>query len=181
MGKNLHEWAREGIEIKKDHVLRTVHHIEVVKYKFPYLSVRVTVSSGTYVRTLFNHMAQELGTIGSLISLVRESIGPAHHSHSLRMKEWPKDRELHIINKGLRIDQLLPFGEALLSEQQVGAFKNGAFLKEKDLNLKESLKIKSPYIWMKNDSNQLLGLATKIDAHEIRPKINFHSEAQAES
>jgi tRNA pseudouridine55 synthase len=181
MGKNLHEWAREGIEIKKDQVLRTVHHIEVVKYKFPYLSVRVTVSSGTYVRTLFNHMAQELGTIGSLISLVRESIGPAQHNNSLRMKEWPKDREMHIIDKGLRIDQLLPFGEALLSEQQVGAFKNGAFLKAKDLNLKESLKIKSPYIWMKNDSDQLLGLATKIDSHEIRPKINFHSEAQAES
>src|SRR5690606_11567719 len=50
-GRNLHEWAREGVEIKKAPVRREVFKIEVVKYAFPYLSLRVEVSSGTYVRT----------------------------------------------------------------------------------------------------------------------------------
>jgi tRNA pseudouridine55 synthase len=179
MGKNLHEWAREGIEIKKEQVLRKVHHIEVVKYQFPYLAIRVTVSSGTYVRTLFNHMAQELGTIGSLISLVRESIGPAHTSQSLKLKDWPKDRELTAMTNGLRIDQLLPFGEALLSEAQVHSFRHGAFLKLNDLKLTDSGGLDSPYFWMKDESNLLLGLGVKSDLNEIRPKINFHSEGLA--
>src|SRR5690606_24557557 len=72
-GKALHEWAREGVEIAKEQVLRHVYDIRVVKYKYPYLSVRVTVSSGTYVRTLFSDFAGYLGTLGALVSLVRES------------------------------------------------------------------------------------------------------------
>ena len=178
MGKNLHEWAREGIEIKKDQVLRKVYHIEVVRYQFPYLSIRVTVSSGTYVRTLFNHMAQELGTIGSLISLVRESIGPASSMASLKMMNWPLNRDEAVMDRGHRIDQLLPFGNALLTDHQVGQFRNGAFLKVSDLKLDEGQMFNSPYYWMKDESDHLLGLGLKSESYEMRPKINFHSEAQ---
>jgi len=180
MGRNMHEWAREGIEVKKEPVLRHVYDIRVVKYKFPYLSVRVTVSSGTYVRTLFNHMSNELGTIGSLIALVREQIGTATTKNALKKKDWPLDKQLPIIEKGIRVDELLPFDRALLNESQTLAFKNGAFLKPDQLSITKR-NFSEEYVWMIDEKNHLLGLGSRALPHEVRPKINFHLEALDET
>lgn len=175
MGRNLHEWAREGVEVKKEPVLRHVHAIEVVRYQFPYLSVRVTVSSGTYVRTLFNHMANELGTIGSLIALSREKIGELTSEQSIKMKDWPQDKKLDIILRGVRVDQVLPFTTAILNEGQVRAFKNGGFLRPAQLNLHPDHQLSKKLIWMLDEENKLLGMAEQSFPEEIRPRINFHS------
>lgn len=175
MGKNLHEWAREGVEVKKEPVLRKVYKIEIVKYAFPYLSVRVEVSSGTYVRTLFTDMCNYLGTLGSLISLVRESVGPVTFKNGLHQGHWPKDKSVDFISRGMRIDEVLPFGSISLNEELMKAFKNGAFLK----NLSpDQTQFSDQYFWMKDSRNNLLGLAEKINS-EMRPKINFHSDVQA--
>lgn len=180
MGRNMHEWAREGIEVKKEPVLRHVYDIQVVKYKFPYLSVRVTVSSGTYVRTLFNHMSNELGTIGSLIALLREKIGEIKATDAIKMRDWPKDKQLPIIEKGIRIDKILPFDEITLNETQVTGFKNGAFLRPENLPNIEKRNFSHEYFWMCDENKKLLGLAHKSFPNELRPKINFHSEVQDE-
>src|SRR5690606_16997732 len=109
-GKALHEWAREGVDIKKEQVLRHVYDIKVIKYKFPYLSVRVRVSSGTYVRTLFSDFAQYLGTLGTLVSLVRESVGnEVHFKKALKRKNWPLDKSEEVMQYGLPINKVLPF------------------------------------------------------------------------
>jgi tRNA pseudouridine55 synthase len=179
MGRNLHEWAREGIEVKKEPVLRHVYDIQVVKYKFPYLSVRVTVSSGTYVRTLFNHMSNELGTIGSLIALVREKIGDATSRNAIKKKDWPQDKQLPIIEKGIRIDELLPFDRVQLTENQTVAFKCGAFLKLDQVSI-EKRNFSDLYVWMNDEKNQLFGLGHKEFPGELRPKIKFHSGEQDE-
>ena len=75
-GKALYEYARQGIEIKKDLVRREIKSIELVELKNDELLFRVTVSTGTYIRTLFEDVAKKLGTIGHLIALKREAIGP---------------------------------------------------------------------------------------------------------
>ena len=171
MGKNLHEWAREGVEVKKEPVLRQVHRIQVVRYQFPYLSIRVTVSSGTYVRTLFSDMAQYLGTLGSLIALVRESVGGVDTKSSLHMKDWPKDREPLFIERGKRVDQILKWPAIQLSDVEKLKFRNGAFLK---------LSVELPsaeYFWMTDGGGELLGVCQRF-GEELRPKINFHSEGQ---
>ena len=179
MGRNMHEWAREGVEVKKEAVKRFVHDIQVVKYKFPYLSVRVTVSSGTYVRTLFNHMSNELGTIGSLIALVREQIGPAQSSEAIIKRDWPLDKTMPIISKGMRVDDLLPFDKIILTETQKEAFKCGAFLKaDKVTIIKRDLS--NEFIWMEDEQGHLVGMAYKHSENEIRPKINFHLEVPDE-
>lgn len=166
-GRNLHEWAREGIEVKKEPVLRKVHHIEVVRYSFPYLSVRVRVSSGTYVRTLFSDMARYLGTLGTLIALVRESVGEISTKTALKRSEWPKDKDESFIEKGIRVDGILPFPKLGLNSEMVNLFRNGAFLKGLPLT-------ESEHYWICSDEGKLLGLGQRF-GDEIRPKINFHS------
>ena len=173
MGRNMHEWAREGVEVKKEPVLRHVYDIRVVKYKFPYLSVRVTVSSGTYVRTLFNHMSNELGTIGSLVALVREKIGFATTKNAIKKKDWPLEREFPVLEKGIPIDELLPFDRVQLTESQTTAFKCGAFLKLDQVTITKR-NFSEEYVWMNDDKNQLFGLGHREVPLELRPKIKFH-------
>lgn len=180
MGKNLHEWAREGVEVKKEPVLRKVYKIEVVKYAFPYLSIRVEVSSGTYVRTLFTDMCQYLGTLGSLISLVRESVGPVTFKTAMHRKDWPLDKSEAVIGLGHRIETVLPFSQIALNEKQTLAFRNGAFLRPKELMLKAESNLSDRYFWMLDGEGKLLGLAEKTFPDELKPKINFHSEDPAE-
>lgn len=179
MGKNMHEWAREGVEVKKDPVLRKVYKIEVVKYQFPYLSVRVEVSSGTYVRTLFSDMANDLGTLGSLISLVRESVGPNTFKEAMKLKDWPKDRDESVIEKGVGIEKVLPFSQIVLNEVQTKAFKNGMFLRPAELTVTQESNLSEKYFWMLDENQKLLGLGEKTFPNELKVKINFHSEAEA--
>lgn len=180
MGRNMHEWAREGIEVKKEPVLRHIYDIQVVKYKFPYLSVRVTVSSGTYVRTLFNHMSNELGTIGSLIALVRESIGNSTIQNGIKKKDWPLDKQFDVLGRGTPIDELLPFDRVQLTESQTTTVKCGAFLKLDQLSIIKR-NFSDDYVWMNDDKNLLFGLGHKEVADELRPKLKFYLAEQDET
>jgi tRNA pseudouridine55 synthase len=175
MGKNLHEWAREGVEIKKEAVRRFVYDIRVVKYRFPYLSVRFKVSSGTYIRTLFSDISHYLGTLGSLIALVRESVGPISTESALTKRDWPMQRSSSILDMGIQVEQVLPFSSCVLDEQDSLRFKNGAFLKRENLQSVLDQPLKSSYIWIKNNELQLLGLAEELGDGTVRPKINFSS------
>ena len=182
LGRNMHQWAREGIEVKKEPVLRHIYDIQVVKYKFPYLSVRVTVSSGTYVRTLFNHMSNELGTIGSLVALVREKIGDISSHDGLKRPLWPHEKNLDVIKHGIRIDDVLPFDKIHLNGSQITSFKCGAFLRPENLNferIKENFS--SKLFWILDEEKNLMGMGHQSFPNEIRPKINFHLEVQDET
>lgn len=174
-GRPLHEWAREGVEIKKEKVLREVYDIRVVKYQFPYLSVRVRVSSGTYVRTLFSDFAQYLGTLGTLASLVREGVGNEVTSKkALKKKKWPQNKNEVVMNYALPVKDVLPFTELMLNEEQERKFKNGGFFKLQDFNQPQGI-----YYWaISQTSGKLLGLLYKNES-EIRPKINFNSDELA--
>lgn len=175
MGKNLHEWAREGVEIKKEPVERFVHHIEVVKYSFPYLSVRVTVSSGTYVRTLFSDMANFLGTLGSLISLVREEVGKTTFRDGIKKKDWPMNKNPEFIEKGIPVQSVLPFGSFTLGEKEARLFTNGVFLRFEQMGEFQKGMIEGDFFWIYNQEKDLLGLGEKTSNNEIKIKINFNS------
>lgn len=175
MGRNLHEWAREGVEVKKEPVLRHVHDIKVLKYAFPYLSVQVTVSSGTYVRTLFSDMCNELGTIGSLIALVRTAVGNVDMKDAIRKKNWPVKSSDEVMGLGRKVNEVLPFPSFHLNAVQSNAFKNGAFFKFQELGGETN---HAQYFWMVDERSSLMGLSQKVDENQIKPKINFGSVDQ---
>jgi tRNA pseudouridine55 synthase len=118
-GKNLYEWARQGVEIKKEKVLRHVYRCELVKVALPYVSLRTEVSSGTYIRTLFEDLAHELGTSGYLISLMREQIGPVKLRDCLGRKAWQSEMPtVSLIDLLAKLPSLTLGPEELLRLQQ---------------------------------------------------------------
>lgn len=176
MGKNLHEWAREGVDVKKEAVARTIHAIEVTDYSFPLLTIRSTVSSGTYIRTLFTELAHDLGTLGHLLTLKRESVGHVHADKAILQNEWPEGRDPAFMERGLSVTDVLNFGTIILNDDQVKYFRNGAFFRALTDSTGE---INSPYRWLSDSAGEILGLGEWKSETEFRPKINFHSEAQA--
>lgn len=167
-GRTLHSWAREGVEITKEKVLRHIYQIEVVKWHCPYLSVRVTVSSGTYVRTLFSEMAQTLGTLGHLIALQRETIGGVSCKDSLKKKDWPVKGEIQteIEFKAMSPETVLPFSVIEVDELQLKKILNGAPIPcIGDYS-------KGQRVWLKNLNGSLLGLAQEYEGN-WKIEINF--------
>ena len=75
-GIRAYEYARKGISVELP--LRKIHikNIELVAYGFPYFTVRVTCSGGTYIRSLLRDICVSLGIPGTMTSLARTQVGP---------------------------------------------------------------------------------------------------------
>lgn len=74
-GIRAYEYARKGISVELP--LRKIHikNIELVAYGFPYFTVRVTCSRGTYIRSLLRDICVSLGIPGTMTSLARTQVG----------------------------------------------------------------------------------------------------------
>ena len=74
-GKKLYELARKNIVVDRDPAKITIDKINLIKYTKGKILFSVTCSKGTYVRVLGNDIAQKLGTVGYLESLIRTRVG----------------------------------------------------------------------------------------------------------
>ncbi len=168
-GKPLHEWARQGVEIKKEPVKRSIYSFEVVKYQYPFLSFRTTVSSGTYIRTLFEDMARELGTIGRLSALVREKIGDLKMNQAIRPKALTTD----FSSLALKPEDVIKFPRLELPDARKRAFLNGlsSRLSQADFS--------GEYAWMMSEGENW-GLVQKRN-DEWKTIINFQALKQAQN
>ena len=163
-GKPLHEWARAGVDIVKEKTKREILSIEVVKYEFPSIWIRYTVSSGTYVRTLFSDCANELGTIGVLENLIREKVGGCTIENALDLNPVEDF-------KALEIEDVLKFPTIIFNQKESQLYSNGVKLKKERALSIEDISLKNLY-WVKNNLNITIGLAAIVDG-EIKSKINF--------
>lgn len=74
-GKRLYEYAREGKEIERAPRTVTISDIRVECIALPLVTLRVTCSRGTYIRTLCEDIGRALGTGGCMEHLVRTRVG----------------------------------------------------------------------------------------------------------
>ncbi len=74
-GKPLYKMARAGIEVKRNSRPVTVHHIELIDWKPPLVTIEVVCGKGTYIRSLAYDLGQVLGCGAHLKSLVRLKYG----------------------------------------------------------------------------------------------------------
>ncbi|MDP2629800.1 MAG: tRNA pseudouridine(55) synthase TruB [Candidatus Uhrbacteria bacterium] len=75
-GKKAYELARKGIRPDLKPKTITVHSIDILAYEWPLLTIRCSVSSGTYIRALARDIGEKLGCGAYLEKLKRTSIGP---------------------------------------------------------------------------------------------------------
>ncbi len=74
-GKKLCDLARAGREVEREGRPVTIGSIEIGEIALPLVSMTVTCSKGTYIRTLCHDIGQKLGCGGAMESLVRTRSG----------------------------------------------------------------------------------------------------------
>ncbi len=74
-GQKAYNLARKGQKVELEPRKVTIYDIKLKDYSFPVLRFSVNVSSGTYIRSLVEDIARELGTLGYLTSLRRTVVG----------------------------------------------------------------------------------------------------------
>lgn len=74
-GKKLYEYARKGIEIRREPRNVEIFEISGISVKLPFVSMRVICSKGTYIRTLCADIGKKLGCGGCMQALTRVRVG----------------------------------------------------------------------------------------------------------
>lgn len=74
-GQRLYRLARKGVEVKRELQKVYIHEIKLLDWESPVITFLVTVSSGTYIRTLCQDIGEKLGCGGHLLALDRTRVG----------------------------------------------------------------------------------------------------------
>ena len=74
-GRPSYWWTRRNQVVDRPSRTVQVRHLELLDHDATTITFRTRCSAGTYVRTLAESIAEQLGTVGHLASLVRRKIG----------------------------------------------------------------------------------------------------------
>lgn len=74
-GKRAYELARAGMEVELPEIKMQIFDLKLLNYNHPYVTFRISVSEGAYVRSVGKMIADALGVCASLSSLERISEG----------------------------------------------------------------------------------------------------------
>lgn len=128
-GKPLYEYARQGVMIEKEPVERRIFDLKIQDLTQDIVTFEVSVSSGTYVRTLFEDLMCKMGTVGHLIDLTRTRIGPVSVESSLQTTQWPNrgtsENQDYPKQWGLSVQDLLPWPVIRCDEHNERMFRQG--------------------------------------------------------
>ncbi len=86
-GVPLYKLARKGISLKREKRPVHIYSIELMHFENPFLTLRVSCSKGTYIRSLGNDIAESAGTYGHVFSLKRTKVGKYNIHHSVDIND----------------------------------------------------------------------------------------------
>jgi len=101
-GRALYDYARQGIEIKREARAVTIHELDVECIELPEVQLRVRCSKGTYIRTLAEDIGEVLGCGAHLIALRRLATGPLSLESAVTLDA------LGELEEAARVARLLP-------------------------------------------------------------------------
>lgn len=125
-GKPLYEYARAGITLEREARRVTVHALEILDFKSPYLSLRVTCSKGTYIRVLGQDIGAALGCGAHLKALRRTGVGLLTLDGALTLDALAALPEAERVNMLAPVDALLSsFPSVALPDDLAHRFLHG--------------------------------------------------------
>ena len=92
-GKRLYELARAGKTVERQARPVVIHDITVESMELPRVTMTVSCSKGTYIRTLCHDIGEKLGCGGCMEALMRTRVGRFELKDSISLKELEKIRD----------------------------------------------------------------------------------------
>ena len=121
-GKRAHDLARKGREVELAARAITVHELELIAFEFPKVTLRVSCSKGTYVRSLARDIGLKLGMGGCVTALRRLSTGGWPQAMMVTMDDAIEKRESALLPLSSWLREL---SDVNLSPEQGRRFLHG--------------------------------------------------------
>lgn len=96
-GVRLYELARKGIEVEREGRPITIYNIKDIEIDLPYVSMEVTCSKGTYIRSLCYDVGSVLKVGATMTELKRTKTSCFEESQSINIDDLTKDNILKYI------------------------------------------------------------------------------------
>jgi len=169
-GTPLYKLARKGIEIERSSRPVTIHEINFLDLEDAVVSLEVSCSKGTYIRTLVEDIGKSLGCGGHVIELRRTGFAHLGLSESKTYEQLSKLKEQNLESLDsviLSADEMIPNLESVyLDSEQTSDIRLGK--KIEYLGFSSSQKLK-----LYDHNEQFLGIGESNLMSEILPKRLF--------
>ncbi|MEE8339128.1 MAG: tRNA pseudouridine(55) synthase TruB [Xanthomonadales bacterium] len=167
-GQPLYKLARAGIEVERKPRKVTLHRLELIAWDKPLLVFKVHCSKGTYVRTLAEDIAEELGTCAHLKELRRLDVEPFRQSDMISLEELEQAAEA-----GRQDALLLPLDAGLKAWPvvELDGEDRVRFTHGNPASVRETHRGKVR-VYARN--GQILGLGEIRGDHKVHPKRLFN-------
>lgn len=177
-GRRLYDLAKSGTFVELDKKKREILDFKILSYNYPEITFEATVSSGTYIRSLFEEMSELLGGVGHLVKLKRMSIGSFHVDDAIVREDWPKENSVFSLDdNGICIDEAFHIKKIYLNTTQTKRYINGLLINIDELDIQHSLDNKQlhseDYFWVYSDEKLLVGMA-KMAEDKLQSVFNLN-------
>jgi tRNA pseudouridine55 synthase len=125
-GERAYRYALKGIEVKIEPRPVKILSIEIKDYIPPLLTLDITCSSGTYIRSLARDLAYKLGTCAHVSELIRLGIGPFTLDEAVTPEDYRP--EVHLKPAVEFIKRLRGIGSLTVEKKYTAQVYNGARL-----------------------------------------------------
>ena len=139
-GKKLYQLAREGKEVERSSREVIIHNIEILEENMEEqeITIRVSCSKGTYIRTLCHDIGMDLGCGGCMKTLLRTRVGNFKIKDSITLAQVEElQRQGELEQYLMKIDEIFSnYKAVMLKESAEKLIQNGNLFTEKDITQK---------------------------------------------
>jgi tRNA pseudouridine55 synthase len=118
--KPLYKWAREGIPVEPSYKEVEIYRIRLLRYIHPHLTIEVSCSKGTYIRTLAQDFGAALGCGATLYSLKRTKHGEFTESMCVNLDNINARQDL--LNSLISLENVLKYLKMTTVESSLEKF-----------------------------------------------------------
>ncbi len=165
-GERLYKKARKGEIVERPPRDVRVDAFDVLSYEAPDALVRVTCSSGTYVRSLCHDVGSAIGCGAVLATLRRIAVG-RHHVDQAALLDSLESPE-HVAERLLPMGSALELPVGILDPAALATLTNGGGLTSMDLL--EGCPVVTGWLQIKDEEGTLLALA-QVETHPQETRI----------
>lgn len=178
-GKRLYELARQGKTVEREPRSRRVDSIDILEYDEISREGKllVSVSKGTYIRTLINDIGEELGCGGIMTSLKRTSSSGYDITQCYTLEQIQ-----HCADEDKLDEMILPvetafsdvYEKVLLNEHCSALYKNGVKLRLEQAGIDKNIIENGDVFRVYDANNCFLGLAqAEKEKNQLKIYKNF--------
>lgn len=163
-GKALYEYARAGVEIERKKRFITIHSITLNFFEKDEVSITVTCTKGTYIRTLAEDIGQKLGCGAHLIGLRRTATANYQIAQSITLEQF------EAMSDAQRLSALLPIDSAVRDLPSITMDEDKAFYLQRGQAVWQNGEIPKGLIRLYSKNQDFLGLGEQQSDGKIAPK-----------